>query len=150
MDLNLERPIEIELETQVMPALRGMGLKQIDTYAFEIVLERIDFSKVQKFFLTVTPVLLEYNQRREQGGDQTQVWYKCRVQGIEDDDTGNKMDTAAELFKGLFDKLPYKPFYDEDAYLGHFSKGKNRHGDSEVAFYINPAFPEGAWSNHTL
>jgi len=147
MDLNLTKPIDQELDGHVVPTLKGLGLKQVDCHAFQGEIQNIDGTTSLRFFLVAYPELLSYRDKR---GDQIQVWYKCRVNGLDDEDNEKRMEMVAEFLKSLFDNLPYKPFYDEDAYLGYFSKGTNRYGESEIAFYINPAFPQGAWCNHTL
>ena len=145
MDLNLIDPIDRDLETQLIPALSKLGWKQVDTHTFEVVIQAIDFEE-EKFFLVVYPELLHYHSKE---GDQIQVWYKCRVNGKEEW-TDESIGAVADYLKEFFPKLPWKPFHDEDALRGYFSKGKNRYGDPEIAFYINPSFPKGAWCNHTL
>ena len=49
----------------------------------------------------------------------------------------------------IIKEFGYTPFHDEDAFCGYFSR--EVHQDM-VTFkmYLNPDFPEGYWSNHTL
>lgn len=57
-----------------------------------------------------------------------------------------------EFVKWLYEELKsvgYKSFYDEDAFAGCCSK-EEKNGYTKLKLYINPDFPEGYWSNHTL
>jgi len=66
---------------------------------------------------------------------------------LEDD-----MKHAAKYIRDeLFAEFPYKPFRDEDAWLGSFTKkDKRQNGEYTVSMFFNPAYPDGAWHNHTL
>lgn len=60
-------------------------------------------------------------------------------------------EDLVQLIKEDIKNLPVKPFYDEDAYFGIFTKPRkvNSH-DSEFTFYINKDYPKGYWQNHIL
>lgn len=46
--------------------------------------------------------------------------------------------------------MPIKPFYDEDAFLGMFTKQLRKSGDQTLTCYFNPDYPNGMWENHAL
>ena len=81
----------------------------------------------------------------------TVPWICIKVE-IEDSDYVTDDSKQRELCKWIVNELAevgYKPFYDEDAFAGHFKK-ENRKGYMILKTYINPDFPNGFWSNHTL
>jgi len=63
-----------------------------------------------------------------------------------------KLQKVTEYMKKEFKKLGLKPFYDEDAFYGNFSRPEPRQntGDVTIKFYINMDYPDGYWENHTL
>jgi len=57
-----------------------------------------------------------------------------------------------DFVKWMFSELEdagFKPFRDEDAFAGCCTKIEQK-DNTRFKLYINPYFPEGYWSNHTL
>lgn len=81
----------------------------------------------------------------------TVPWICVRVE-IEGNNYVTDESKQIELCKWIVSELTsagYKPFHDEDAFAGYFKK-ENRKGYIILKTYINPDFPDGYWSNHTL
>lgn len=84
-------------------------------------------------------------------------WVKCTF-GVEynksekyPQDERRVREVVKWVKENIIGKLPYKAFYDEDAYSGNFSWEKKENlGSIYFSFYVNPDFPEGYWENHTL
>lgn len=141
MDMNFYAPIQAEFMIKITPAFnRVEQLQQFDEQAWEFRIEDISKEPLHIFTLVIYPTLLEYTNKAE-------IWYKCRVRDIED----RYLEYICDFFKNtVFSQLPWKPFHDEDAKFGYFSHKQDRHQKHEIAFFINPSYPEGAWENHAI
>lgn len=141
MDKNLYAPIQAEFMVLVAPAFNAVKeLNQFDEQAWELKVE--DISKTQPIFFTLViyPILLEYTNKAE-------IWYKCLIKDLEE----GEMDYISHFFKDtVFPQLPWEPFHDEDAKLGYFSHKQKKTRGHEIAFFINPSYPEGVWENHAI
>lgn len=60
-----------------------------------------------------------------------------------------KLREYTDFILDELNKMDIKPFHDEDAFMGYFSKEDHK-GWTELKFYINQNYPDGYWENHTL
>lgn len=88
--------------------------------------------------------LLEYMEN----GRQVLTPWICGSIEIEVTDYPELKEYARFILDEL-EQMDIKPFRDEDAFLGYFSKTDNK-GWTELRFYINEEYPKGYWENHTL
>jgi hypothetical protein len=109
----------------------------------------------------VSPEFLSYfyvkNKDRKNGKYVLIPWLKCTFSVSYDktakypQDEKRVRDIVGWVREHIVDKMPYKAFYDEDAYAGNFSwKKKDNARFLEFSFYVNPDYPEGYWENHVL
>jgi pentatricopeptide repeat protein len=68
-----------------------------------------------------------------------EIWISCLIEA-------DSVEKAATVFKDMVKKMKYKPFKDEDAFMGMFAKK----GKDQLACYFNPDYPQGYWQNHVL
>ena len=106
-----------------------------------------------KIGFVLYPELLSYSTRDENRRSEwvTTPWICIRIE-IEDSEYVTDESKQRELCKWVVAELTeagYKPFHDEDAFAGYFKK-EDRNGYVRFKMYINPDFPQGYWSNHTL
>ena len=105
-----------------------------------------DYRKKRAFFV-LYPELLSYYSK---DGWVTIPWICCKVDVTNHQSIGEKEHREmVRWFVGELEFAGYKPFHDEDAFAGYATRIKNRH-ETILKTYINPDFPEGYWSNHTL
>ena len=109
-----------------------------------------------KYKVSMVPYakLLAYT---EEGIDMLVPWIYFRIE-IDDDelaqypDAIKRVQQVAEFIKGEIPGTGYKPFYDEDAFRGNFTRPERRENSKSVefGFYLNIDYPDGFWENHTL
>lgn len=115
-----------------------------------------DYLNGSLIYLSVDLLNYTTGNRRERE-DVLTPWVKCTF-GVEYDknekypqDEKRIREIVGWVKKNIVEKLPFKAFYDEDAYSGNFSWDKKENlGSIYFSFYVNPDFPEGFWENHTL
>jgi len=156
MDLNLAEWIDSDL-AKVGDMLKNVGFKQIDNHAYEIDVQTIAHGgKVEgtykPFFIVIYPKLLTYaeipSKARTKKGYAITPWIACRVT-MYDMFMPEMLENNIRLLESVILKLPIRPFKDEDAFKGMFTKVQ----DGEMytlTFYLNPAYPNGWWDNHTI
>lgn len=104
--------------------------------------------------LGMWPQLLTYHD----GISWVTIPWICIQLGISSDDSvkypedSKRLKEVCDFILNEFRKINLKPFFDEDAYRNHFSKPqvKQNLGQTICKLYVNPSFPDGVWSNHTL
>jgi len=106
-----------------------------------------------KIGFVLYPELLSYCTRDEKRKTEwvTVPWICVKIE-IEDSEYVTDESKQRELCKWAVAELTeagYTPFHDEDAFAGYFKKD-DRKGYVTFKMYINPDFPDGYWSNHTL
>lgn len=80
----------------------------------------------------------------------SEIWVRCRII-IPDKWEKYEISLLKEIINEEFKNLQLTTFYDEDAYLGIFTKPKMYDKNlKEISFYINPDYPKGYWCNHTI
>ena len=118
-----------------------------DTKAIDSIPGIKDMTETMHLGIVVIPRILYYSDRSNRG-DQAVVWMKCRFESQSSDDLEIMIKHIKEE---VIPKLPWKPFYDEDAHRNNFSRPhQDRHGDWIAGFYLNPDYPKGWWENHTI
>ena len=129
--------------------------KQIDIHAFESLMK---FGG-EKLILVTYAELLSYGYVYRAGvsGDKKTYeevvtpWLACRIELEGDQSTKGHNEVIKEL-KEWTKKLPWKPFYDEDATFGIYRMKTSPYSRdwTQYVFYVNPDYPDGWWENHTL
>jgi len=154
METNIAKTTDNEI-FEIIEKLKKEGHHQEDEMCMRIetpyiINSELKESRRNRIFLVLYPELLSYYHEKD--GWITVPWICAKYQ-VSEGNFSDKSQRAlcswvVEIMKGI----GYKPFYDEDAFNGHFSKNKRTAGDKDIEFklYINPSFPEGYWSNHTL
>jgi len=91
-------------------------------------------------FITLYPEFISYMTGGKGVPVETryEMWIACTVEE-------DNIEAIADKIKAFVKTLSIKPFYDEDAYKCIFKKDKY-----QITFYLNPDYPNGYWSNHTL
>jgi hypothetical protein len=155
MKLNLDRYIEQELNLLDAIIQETGDWKQIDIHAYESVEKFED----QKLILVTYGELLGYGYvyRAGASGDKKTCeevvtpWLACRIE-LDGVQTTKGHGDVLKALKKWTEKLPWKPFYDEDATHGIFRMTTSPYGRDETryTFYVNPDYPNGWWENHTL
>ena len=153
MEINIATSTDKEIE-EVISKLKAKGHYQEDEMCMRIetpfvVNPDLKEDRRNRIFLVFYPELLSYYHKTD--GWVTIPWIcaKYNVLGPKEFDD-NFQRELCKWTSDLMKEIGYKPFYDEDAFNGHFSKNRKGEEDIEFKMYINPSFPEGYWSNHTL
>ena len=130
--------VEKDLD-QVCLALTTKGWQREDENILSKEIRR------KRYAITLVPRLLYYYF---QNAHRAIPWIAVRIINYSDD---HPIPTF--VLQEILEDLYYsnlKPFYDEDAWKGFFSKEKTRFGEDIYICYINPDFPTGYWENHTI
>ena len=156
MKINLERYLNQEMFLLSEYIYETRDWKRIDEMAYESI--RTFGGK--KIILVIYPELLryEYVYRAGVSGDkktheeQAVVWLACRVELEGRISTNWHSEVLKELKEWVNEKFPWKPFYDEDACHGIYSRQCSAYirDWTKYVFYINPHYPDGWWENHCL
>jgi hypothetical protein len=160
MKLNLHSYLQTELDNLVTIMRNCDGWKQIDCYTFEST----KLFGGKEIILVFYPELLTYgyvyfegagvydNGKNRKSEDWTTPWIACRVELEGEQNTPWHHDVLKELKEWAKEKLPWQPFFDEDACYGIYSRQCSAYSRdwTEYIFYINPDYPKGWWENHTL
>lgn len=128
MKLNIEPLTTFEIDNQIIPMFEYFGFVRVDEGA-------IEHSNIPGI-LVIWPHLLSYENVIE-------IWYKCKIEPKKED-----IELVEEKLIQLINAMPLKPFSDEDAYKNNFSKKAFNKG--EFAFFLNPSYRNGYWSNHAI
>ena len=157
MKLNLERYLQQEIILLNEYLLATRDWKLIDSYAYESV---IKFGTKTNIILVPYHILLNYGYVYRAGvsgekktyEDVTTPWIGCRIELEGEQDTPWHNDVLKDLKAWIEEKLPWKPFYDEDACHGIYSRQCSAYSRdwTKYIFYINPDYPLGWWENHCL
>ena len=164
MKINLDHYLQQELTVLTSLLKETKDWERIDTEAFEMKILTKDGEK--NIIMVMYHELLSYtyvyrqgrgvysNEKKEQVISEyhTIPWIACRIELEGDHNTNWHYDVLTELKKWVKENLPWKPFYDEDATAGIFSKKCSPYSRdwTKYVFYVNPDFPHGWWENHTL
>jgi len=98
-------------------------------------------------FLVLYPELLSYYSKE---GWVTIPWICAKIDIQKHKSIGeSEQRQVVKWFVEELTNAGYKPFHDEDAFAGYATRVENKY-DTTIKMYINPSFPEGYWSNHTL
>jgi hypothetical protein len=112
--------------------------------------------------MVLFPSLLSYTEKTENNGkrkyeDILTVWIECRLSidinpDVKYPDACPRLRQLAEYMKEEIKKTGHKAFYDEDSFLGNFSRPEKREnlGDVRISFFLNKDYTGGYWGNHTL
>lgn len=163
MLLNIREQIDNEIEEIIDKLiLHNSNFKIVDDFYVEVDTpfivcpdSRNDEWKT-KIGLVFYPELLHYDQYTNDKSEMndgtkrigvTCPWVCCRFEL--ENPTNELISQICPWIIGVFKEIGLKPFYDEDAYRGHFRK-EDKKGYIKFKFYINPSFPDGYWQNHTL
>lgn len=160
MKINLDRYIEQELSLMVRIFKDTGDWEQIDIHALE---SKIKFGG-KKIILVFYPELLSYtyvwqegagvynDARNKRSEDITTPWIACRVELEGEQDKEQHFKVLSALKKWLEEKIKIKPFYDEDAPLGIYSRQCSAYSRdwTKYVFYMNFDYPNGWWENHAL
>lgn len=105
----------------------------------------------RKVSLVLYPSLLGYGR---DGKEVTEVWIKCRTTVMQPSEgpayDNDLLVNVAKFLQKEIEAIGWKAFYDEDAFHGNFTRPEGGKDYTEFAFYLNQAYPEGYWENHTL
>jgi hypothetical protein len=136
MKINLASEIEKDIEV-IEDMLIALGFDYLD----DRVLEYLSFVGDEDFTIYLQPEILTYTRGGKGVPIETryEVWIGCSVEG-------DNVEKLAVTLKEILKKATIKPFKDEDAFIGIFSKKD----DHEMVCYFNPDYPEGYWQNHVL
>jgi len=155
MEINITKETDKEI-FEIIEKLKQQGHYQEDEMCMRIetpfvINPDLREDRRNRIFMVLYPELLSYYHETDKWV--TVPWICARYQVSGDGSFDEK--SQRELCKwtsDLMKEIGYKPFYDEGAFNGHFSKNKRATGDKDIEFkmYINPSFPDGYWSNHTL
>ncbi len=156
MKLNLDRYLQQEIVLFNELILKTKDWKQIDLYAYE---SRIKFGG-KNIILVPYHVLKNYGYvyrvgvsgDKKTSEDVSTPWIACRIELEGEQDTPSHNDVLKELKAWVYENLPWKPFYDEDAPYGIYSRQCSAYSRdwTKYIFYINPDYPDGWWENHNL
>lgn len=98
-----------------------------------------------------------YKRDGEKSGYVKEIWIKGIVRIEENKEVKYpeecpRLQQVVKFLKEEFKKADIKPFYDEDAFMGNFTKPevKKNLGQVSISFYVNKDYPKGWWANHTL
>lgn len=104
------------------------------------------------YYITISPGIRFLNYYDESRREVLIPWL-CFEFGIHDS-LGEK--ERIEILQWLRDKLRntdgYRPFKDENANQGIFTKGyhKSNFEEYRYKFFMNPDYPNGYWDNHVI
>lgn len=160
MKINLDRYLEQELSLMVRIFKDTGDWEQIDVHAFE---SKIEFGG-KKIIIVFYPELLSYgyvwhegvgvydDSRNKRSEEVTTPWIACRIELEGEHDTAWHSKVLSALKKWLEEKIEIKPFYDEDASHGIYSRQCSAYirDWTKYIFYMNFDYPNGWWENHTL
>jgi len=104
------------------------------------------------FSITLKARILYYSESNPAltTSDISKIWIGCECYPF--DVVLNKVGLegfAKMLKEDYISLIDIKPFGDQDAYFGMFSK-KDNGAYSRITFYLNPYYENGYWENHTL
>ena len=160
MKLNLDRYLQQEIILLNEYIQETRDWKMIDSYAYESIIK----------FGGKTVILVPYHRmlsygyvyhegagvyddnRNRRTEDVTTPWIACKIELEGDQSTPWHSDVLKELKEYVKEKFPWKPFYDEDACHGIYSRQCSAYirDWTKYVFYINPDYPTGWWENHCL
>lgn len=159
MNINLRTAIDDEIEWHVQNFISlGWVQEDISYLTKNIGIVTNPDSKNEEWKTSIGfvlyPELLEYTVRENVDGKRrieptTCPWICGRITMTKDENEkyqiySKRVNEVAEYMKEELKKLPIKPFYDEDAFHGVFSRPKDKlNGFIEFSFYINKDYPKG-------
>lgn len=149
MKINIAEKTDIEIQEIICKLIKN-GYCQVD----EAYVERDGPFKIKpnskneyKIGLVLYPELLTYHN----GSNWITVpWICVRTEFLHNDSIGESF--KINFVKWLYNELKsigFTPFKDEDAFAGCSSKEETI-DSTKIKLFINPDFPKGYWSNHTL
>ena len=161
MKINLSKYIDQEIEELDLIIQKTEDWKKIDDYAYEKKFRTKDGEK--NIFLVIYSEMLSYDYvwhegagvyddgRNKRHENVTTPWLACRIELEGEHDVKWHYEILKEL-KNWTEKLPWKPFFDEDATSSIFRKKCSPYSrdETQYIFYVNPDYPKGWWENHTL
>lgn len=156
MKINMEQYLWQELNLLGEYINETRDWKRIDEMAFE----SIKTFGGKSVILVIYPELLRYGYVYREGVsgdkktyvDHAVVWLACKIELEGEQSTDWHSDVLKELKEYVKEKFPWKPFYDEDACHGIYSRQCSPYSRdwTKYVFYVNPHFPNGWWENHAL
>lgn len=154
MKINLDFYLEQELLFLTSLINKTLGWKQIDENAFEK-----KFGE-RNVIMVIYPELLRYGYvyrpgvsgNKKTSEEHAVVWLACRIELEGDANTKWHSDVLKDIKKWWEENIILKPFYDEDAPHGIYSRQCSAYSRdwTQYVFYVNPDYPEGWWENHCL
>jgi hypothetical protein len=112
----------------------------------EIVFGEKSIKKLENilyFGILLRPKILSYDNKQI-------VWIECRIVRDDEEELYRMINYLKE---DVFPKLPFQPFFDEDAFKGNFSRieeHKEKGTWYSTEFYVNPDYKDGYWENHVI
>jgi hypothetical protein len=160
MKLNLEKYLEQEIKVINNLLIKTNDWKQFDESAFESTRKfggREIFLVLYPELLTYTYIWYEgagvYDDGRNRRSELVITpWIACRTELEGEQDTKWHYDVLNELRDWVYEKLPIKPFKDEDAQHQIYARQCSAYirDWTKYVFYLNIDYPNGWWENHTL
>lgn len=136
------------MELEVVEDLVSMGGSVEDegyvtfpTEGAESVPDRMKGSN--KFGVVVSTAFLDYY---DGGRWVKKIWAKVEYEIPKD---VSPIEAASLIEKNVVENMSFGAFRDEDSYQGMFRLERGVDND-RLSFFVNPAYPDGAWHNHTL
>jgi len=155
MDINIAETTDLEIQLIIDKLSKNQRYKQFDEAYIEVQTpftihpDATNENWKKKAGLVLYPELLSYYEKKK--GYVTVPWICIRIE-FEDSPYVKDEAKQREFCKWIvedFKSLGFNPFYDEDAFAGHFTK-QDMKGYVRFKMYINPSYPDGYWSNHSL
>ena len=149
MDTNIATTTEKEVQ-DIISALIDRGFNRWDEAWVEIETPFVvnpDGRNEKKAGFVLYPELLTYSTRTQW---QTVPWICVRAELQHHHTIDDSFERKFVLW--LRDELEaagYKAFKDEDAFAGCCTRVEEK-GSTKFKLYVNPSYPDGYWSNHTL
>lgn len=150
MKLNLRSQIKSDIYL-IVEEFKNHGWKNIND---DLIQKKsaMNFHSLDGLNMVIFPIILHYSE--------SQIWYACSFELPEP-----LIKEAIDYFLDLFTVFKYKPFKDQDAKASHFihytfkDKTKKSFFDKiifksqkyiKTVFFLNPDYPNGYWTNHTI
>jgi hypothetical protein len=155
MDINIASTTDKEIQDIINKITDKDNYTQVDEAYVEVETPFLinsganNESWKNKTGIVLYPELLSYYHKSQ--GWITVPWICARIE-FEDSLLYRDEVKLREFCKWIVEEFKsqgFKPFHDEDAFCGHFTK-EDRKGYVRIKMYINPSYPDGYWSNHTL
>jgi len=164
MKINLERYLEQEIKIISNLLIKTGDWKQFDESAFEMNMSLKKSNKMIKIILVLYPELLTYTYVWHEGAGVyddgrngrseyvTTPWIACRIELEGEQNTDWHYDVLKKIKEWVYEKLPLKPFKDEDACHQIYSRQCSAYirEHTKYIFYLNIDYPNGWWENHVL